>query len=98
MALTSAKIRRELAKISFSTAHAKICKANTIAHLLTYEHSVASGGDINFVALDDAISSMVWLMEHIRYINDRRVLPSQRLFLAESHATCVQLHQTQSSI
>lgn len=98
MVLTPAKMSRELAKISFSTTHAKICKANAIAHLLTYECSVASGGDINFVALDDAISSMVWLMEHIRYINDRQVLPSQRLFLAKCHATCVQLHQTQSSI
>lgn len=93
-----AKLCRELSRIQFSTAHAQQRASRVIRQLHTYDSSVQSGGDINFVALDDAISGMVWLMEHIRYINDRQVLPSQRLFLAECHATCVQLHQTQSSI
>ena len=98
MVLTTAKIRKELAKIKFSTAHAKERASQVIQHLQIYDGSVQSGGDINFVALDDAISGMVWLMEHIRYINDRQVLPSQRLFLSKAFVFIFNTHEQQRGI
>lgn len=96
--MTIIKLCRELSRIQFSTAHARHRASQVIQQLQIYDSSVQSGGDINFVALLEAIAGMVWLLEHVRHINDRQVLPTQRLLLAESHATCVQLHQTQSSI
>lgn len=98
MTLSIGKLCRELSRIQFSTAHAKERASQVIQHLQIYDGSVQSGGDINFVALDDAISGMVWLMEHIRYINDRQVLPSQRLFLSKAFVFIFNTHEQQRGI
>lgn len=98
MVLTPAKIRRTLAKICLSTAHARDIKNNTIAHLLTYERSVASGGEIDLSALFAVCGYLVWLSDHVREINDKQVLPSQRLFLADAFAFCVKVYEGHKSI
>lgn len=95
MALTPAKIRRELAKINFTTAHAKVCKANAIAHLLTYERSVASGGEMDLSALFAVYNYLVWLLGHVREIDDKQVLPSECLFLADAMAFIFNIYEKQ---
>lgn len=98
MVLTPAKIRRELAKISFSTAHARDIKNNTIAHLLTYERSVASGGEIDLSALFAVCGYLVWLSDHVREINDKQVLPSERQALAQAYEVLFGLYHQQKTI
>lgn len=98
MVLTPAKIRRELAKISFSTAHAKIYKANAIAHLLTYERSVASGGEMDLSALFAVYNYLVWLCDHVHEIDDKQVLPSQRLFLADAAVFVFETYEMQKGV
>lgn len=98
MVLTLAKIRRELAKISFSTAHAKIYKANAIAHLLTYERSVASGGEMNLSALFAVYNYLVWLCDHVQKIDDKQVLPSQRPFLADAVVFVFETYEMQKGV
>lgn len=98
MVLTPAKIRRELAKISFSTAHAKIYKANAIAHLLTYERSVASGGEMDLSALFAVYNHLVWLCDHVHEIDDKQVLPSERLFIANALFYAFNTYNTQKGV
>lgn len=98
MVLTPAKIRRELAKISFSTAHAKIYKADAITHMLTYEKSVASGGEMDLSALFAVYNYLVWLCDHVHEIDDKQVLPSQRLFLADAVAFIFKTYETQKGV
>ncbi|WAJ74548.1 hypothetical protein [Moraxella bovis] len=98
MNLTPAKIRRELAKISFTTAHAKIYKANAITHMLTYEKSVASQGEIDLSALFAVYCHLSWLSNHVREINDKQVLPSERLFIANALSYVSSTYNTQRSV
>lgn len=98
MTLSTPKIRRELAKISFSTAHAKIYKANAIAHLSTYERSVASGGEIDLPALFAVYNYLVWLCDHVHEIDDKQVLPSQRLFLSDAVAFIFEAYEKQRGV
>ena len=98
MALTAAKICRELTKISFSTAHARDAKNNTICHLVTYERSVASGGEINLSALFAVYNYLVWLLGHVHEIDDKQVLPSQRLFLADAMAFIFNIYEKQRGV
>lgn len=98
MALTTIKIRRELAKISFSTAHAKIYKNTAIAHLLTYERSVASGGEIDLSALFAVYNYLVWLSDHVHEIDDKQVLPTERLFLADAVAFVFETYEKQRGV
>lgn len=97
MTLTTHKIRRELAKISFSTAHACDVKNNTISHLLTYERSL-SDLRINLSSLYAVCEYLAWLSKHIQEIDDKRVLPSQRMFLADAFAFCVKTYENHKSI
>lgn len=98
MVLTPAKIRRELAKINFTTAHAKVCKANTITHMLRYEKSVASQGEIDLSALFAVYCHLSWLSNHVREINDKQVLPSERLFLADAMAFIFNIYEKQRGV
>lgn len=98
MKLSIQKIRRELEKISFSTAHAKIYKANAIAHLSTYERSVASGGEIDLSALFAVYCHLSWLIDHVHEIDDKQVLPSQRLFLAEALTLVFETYEQQRGV
>ena len=90
MVLTPAKIRRELAELKFSTAHARDAKNNTICHLLTYERSL-SDTQINLSSLYAVCEYLAWLSKHTQEIDDKRILPSQRLFLADAFAFCVKV-------
>lgn len=98
MALTTIKIRRELAKISFSAEHARIYKASAIAHLLSYQQSMASGGEIDLSALFAIYNYLVWLSDHVHEIDDKQVLPSQRLFLADAVAFIFETYEKQRGI
>lgn len=98
MVLTPAKIRRELAKINFTTAHAKLYKANAITHLLTYERSVASNDVIDLSALFSVYCHVSWLSDHVRLIHDKQVLPSQRLFLADAMAFIFKTYEEQKGV
>lgn len=98
MVLTPAKIRRELAKINFGTAHAKIYKANAIAHLLAYERSVASGGEMDLSVLFAVYNYLVWLLGHVHEIDDKQVLPSQRLFLADAVVFILKTYEMQKGV
>lgn len=96
--MQTAKIRRELAKIGFSTAHAKIYKTNTIAHLLSYERSVASSGEIDLSALFVVYNYLSWLLAHVQEIDDKQVLPSQRLFLAQALSFIFNTYEQQKQV
>lgn len=98
MNLTPAKIRRELATLTFTTAHARDVKNNAICHLLTYERSVASGGEMDLSALFAIYNYLVWLCDHVHEIDDKRVLPSQRLFLADAMAFIFKTYETQKGV
>lgn len=97
MVLTPAKIRCELAKISFSTAHARDAKNNAICHLLTYKKSL-SDEDINLTSLYAVCQYLSWLSKHVCEIDDKQVLPSQRLFLAEAFEFCMQTYEVQKEV
>ena len=98
MTLSTPKIRRELAKISFSTAHARIYKDNAIAHILSYQHSVASGGEMDLSALFAVYCHLSWLIDHVHEIDDKQVLPSQRLFLADAVAFIFETYEMQKGV
>lgn len=98
MVLTPAKIRRQLAKIKFATEHARIVKNNTIAHLLTYERSVANDGEINLSALFSACYHLSWLSDHVRMIDDKRVLPSERMALVDNYKKLFELYEREKSL
>ena len=96
--LTCAKIRCELAKINFTTAHARMVKNNIICHLLTYKKSVAGKGEIDLSALFSVYRYLVWLSDHVREIDDKQVLPSQRLFLADAVAFIFKTYEMQKGV
>lgn len=98
MASAYNKIHRELVKISFSTEHARIYKANAISHLSAYERSVASGGEIDLSALFAVYCHLSWLIDHVQMIDDKQVLPSQRLFLAETLALVFETYEQQRGV
>lgn len=98
MALTTMKIRRELAKISFSAEHARIYKASAIAHILSYQRSVASGGEMDLSALFAVYNYLVWLCDHVHEIDDKQVLPSERLFLADAVAFVFETYEKQKGV
>lgn len=95
---TTHKLRRELATLTFTTAHARDVKNNTIYHLLTYERSVSSGGEIDFPALYAVCQHIEWLSDHVREIDDKQVLPSQRLFLADAVAFVFETYEKQRGV
>lgn len=94
MTLSCTKIRRELASMQFSTAHARICQANAITHLLTYQRSVASGGEMDLSALFAVYNYLSWLSDHVHEIDDKQVLPSQRMFLADAMTHVFDIHES----
>lgn len=98
MALTTAKIRKELAKIKFATDHARLYKANTIAHLLTYERSVESGGEIDLSSLYSVYCHLAWLADHVRLVHDKQVKPSQRVFLANAITFIFNTYEMQKGV
>lgn len=91
-------IRRELRLMAFSTEHARITKANIIAHLLGYERSIANSGEIDLVALYNACQHIAWLCNHVQAIDDKQVLPSQRVFLADAYTACYEMYEKQSGV
>lgn len=97
MTLTTHKIRRELAGLKLSTAHARDAKNNAICHLLTYERSL-SDAEINLSSLYAVCEYLAWLSKHTQEIDDKRILPSQRLFLADAFAFCVKVYESHKSI
>lgn len=97
MTLTTHKIRRELAGLKFSTAHARDIKNNIICHLLTYEKSVRDG-EYSLNGLCSAVSSIGWLLSHIVQIDDKQVLPSQRLALAQHYQTLFVFYENQKCV
>lgn len=97
MVLTLAKIRRGLASIRLTTAHARIVKHNTICHLLTYQKSMMTN-EVDLGALAAALRGVLWLDEHIRQIDDKQVLPSQRLFLADVVEFIFKTYETQKGV
>lgn len=96
--LTLTKIHRELMSLKFSTAHARDGKNDAICHLLTYERSVASGGKINLSSLFAVYNYLVWLLGHVHEIDDKQVLPSQRLFLADAMAFIFNIYEKQRGV
>lgn len=98
MVLTTHKIRRELATLTFTTAHARAVKNNAINHILTYERSVAGGGEIDLPSLYAVCEYLAWLSKHTQEIDDKRILPSQRLFLADAFAFCTKTYDEQRGI
>lgn len=98
MNLTTHKIRRELATLTFTTTHARIVKNNAINHILTYERSVAGGGEIDLPTLYAVCEHIKWLSDHVREIDDKRVFPSQRLFLADAFAFLAKTYDEQRGI
>lgn len=98
MTLSTLKIRRELAKISFSAEHARIYQANAIAYLLTYGYSLSSGGEIDLSALFSAYNYLSWLSDHVHEIDDKQVLPSQRLFMADAVAFIFNTYEMQKGV
>lgn len=92
------QIRKQLQTINPTTSHARDAKNNTIFHLLRYERSLSSKGEINLNALYSVCEYLAWLSKHIREIDDKRVLPSQRLFLADAFAFCAKTYNNHKSI
>ena len=95
---SAVKIRRELASLRLTTAHAQVTKANAIAHLATYERSVHTSAELDLGALQEACNCLSWLIDHVQCINDRQVLPSGRQFLADALRQCVHTHREQSGV
>lgn len=95
--LTTHKIRRELATLTFTTAHARTVKNDTIDHLLTYERSL-SNAEINLSSLYAVCEYLAWLSKHTQEIDDKRILPSQRIFLADAFAFCTRTYDEQRGI
>lgn len=91
--MQTAKIRQNLRGINFSTEHARITKANIIAHLLGFERSLKNNGEIDLTALFNACQHIAWLCHHVRTIDDKQVLPSQRLFLADAYIGLIKLYE-----
>lgn len=97
MTLTTHKIRHKLAGLRFSTAHAHDVKNKTISQLLDYERSLPKK-EINLASLYFVCQYLAWLLQHIQEIDDKRILPSQKVFLADAFAFCVQRYEKHKSI
>lgn len=97
MPRTPLKIRRKLMALTFSTVHATDVKNNTIAHLLSYEKSL-SAAQINLSALFSVCQCLAWLLKHIEDIDDRRVLPSEQMFLADALGFCLKAYERHKNI
>lgn len=92
------QIQRGLRKIQLSTEHGRCVKANTIAHLQAYARSVRATDAFDVGALGAAIIGMNWLSEHIRQIDDKKVLPRQRMFIIEAVQLCQAHYDTLKSL
>lgn len=92
------QIKRGLRKIQLSTEHGRCVKANTIAHLQAYARSVRATDAFDVGALGAAIIGMNWLSEHIRQIDDKKVLPRQRMFIIEAVQLCQAHYDTLKSL
>lgn len=97
MTLTTHKIRHKLAGLKFTTAHARTVQNNTIYHILSYERSLPKK-EINLASLHSVCEHLAWLLQHIQEIDDKRILPSQKAFLADAFAFCVQRYEKHKSI
>lgn len=97
MTLTTHKIRHKLAGLKFTTAHAHTVKNNTICHILNYERSLPKK-EINLASLYSVCEHLAWLLQHTQEIDDKRILPSQRMFLADAFTFCVQTYAKQKSV
>ncbi|OOS04356.1 hypothetical protein SAMN02745664_12415 [Moraxella cuniculi DSM 21768] len=95
---TVARILRDLRQMRLSTEHGRRVKSNTIAHLLAYETSIRSGHAIDVGALGATVIGITWLCNHIMQIDDKRVLPSQRLALADALAYCQARYDIEKTI
>ena len=93
-----AQIQRGLRKIQLSTEHGRCAKANIIAHLQTYERSIRATDAFDVGALGAAIIGMNWLSEHIRQIDDKKVLPRQRMAIIEAVQLCQSHYDTLKSL
>lgn len=95
--MTPAKIRKQLNTLSPTTAHARDVKNITIAHLLDYERSVTKG-EYCIASLDNAVMGLGWLLSRIVEINDKAVLPSERLALADGYKALFLHYENEKSI
>ncbi len=93
-----AQIQRGLRKIQLSTEHGRCAKADTIAHLQAYARSIRAADAIDVGALGAAIVGMNWLFEHIRQIDDKKVLPRQRMFIIDAVQLCQAYYDTLKSL
>ncbi|AKG08413.1 hypothetical protein AAX05_03480 [Moraxella bovoculi] len=96
MALTTTKIRRELAKMVLSTSHACTVRNDAIKNLTSYEKS--KNGDVRLEMLFAVYGQLSWLSDHVRMINDRQVLPSERVFLADALTFIFKTYEKQRSV
>ncbi|WP_049237229.1 hypothetical protein [Moraxella canis] len=97
-AVTISRIYNALRQMRLTTEHGRRVKSNTIAHLLSYEESIRSGHTLNVGALGAAIINMNWMIDHITHIDDKRVLPSERLFLCQAARICQQRYDIEKSL
>lgn len=93
-----AQIQRGLRKIQLRTEHGRCAKANIIAHLQTYAQSIRATDAIDVGALGVAIVGINWLSEHIRQIDDKKVLPRQRKFIVDAAQLCQAHYDTLKSL
>lgn len=84
MSLAICKIKKQLSMISFTTAHAHIAKSKILRNLTEYEQSLDGQSELNLDSLFTAYLTLCWLLEHITCIDDKQVLPSERLFLSQT--------------
>lgn len=70
---------------------------NAIAHLLDYERSVTKG-EYCIASLDNAVMGLGWLLSHIVEINDKAVLPSERLALVDGYKALFLHYENEKSI
>lgn len=97
MTLTTHKIRHKLAGLKLSTAHARDAKNTIINQLVEYERSLPKK-TINLASLYAVCEHLAWLLQHVQEIDDKRILPSQRIFLADAFTFCVQTYEKQKSV
>lgn len=83
MSLAICKIKKQLSMINFTTAHAHIAKSKILRNLTEYEQSL-DGHELDLDGLFTAYLTLCWLLEHITCIDDKQVLPSERLFLSQT--------------
>lgn len=72
-------------------------RENVIAHLLDYERSVTKG-EYCIASLDNAVMGFGWLLSCIVEINDKAVLPSERLALVDGYKALFLHYENEKSI